>query len=305
MKNWVAFMPNFLAVTKWPYSCSMIEADRATTKMIQPSSRSSGGSPPCAPAPRASAPAPGARPAIGFEHVLQANRPEPAPSCSEITRITVSTIPVNEMAPARNAATHSSLAALYTAGQVPPARPTCRASETAGKASSSSGSNVQVCALVQSTAGAASGTRSGQASASAIGIRMSGGLAWASVEPSVNSTIECTTDCGCTTTSMRSNGTSNSRCASISSSPLFTSVAELTVTTGPMCQVGWARACSGVTPVSSSRRRPRNGPPLAVTTSRRTSSARPPRRHCAIAECSESTGTICPGAARPATRARR
>ena len=44
--------------------------------------------------------------------------------------------------------------------------------------------------MVQSTAGAASATRSGQASASAIGIRMSGGLAWASVEPSVNSTIE-------------------------------------------------------------------------------------------------------------------
>ena len=34
---------------------------------------------------------------------------------------------------------------------------------------------------------------------------MSGGLAWAMVEPSVNSTIEWTTDCGCTTTSMRSN----------------------------------------------------------------------------------------------------
>ena len=39
---------------------------------------------------------------------------------------------------------------------------------------------------------------------SAIGSRMSGGLAWASVEPSTNSTIEWTTDCGCTTTSMRS-----------------------------------------------------------------------------------------------------
>jgi hypothetical protein len=33
---------------------------------------------------------------------------------------------------------------------------------------------------------------------------MSGGLACASVEPSVNVTIECTIDCGCTTTSIRS-----------------------------------------------------------------------------------------------------
>ena len=35
-----------------------------------------------------------------------------------------------------------------------------------------------------------------------MGIRMSGGLAWAIVEPSVNSTIEWMTDCRCTTTSM-------------------------------------------------------------------------------------------------------
>ena len=113
--------------------------------------------------------------------------------------------------------------------------------------------------------GAASGTRSGQPRPSAIGSRMSGGLAWARVEPSVNSTIECTTDCGCTTTSIRSYGTSNSRCASITSRPLLTMVAELIVTTGPIAQVGWASACSGVTVASSSRRRPRNGPPLAVT----------------------------------------
>lgn len=46
--------------------------------------------------------------------------------------------------------------------------------------------------------------RSGQPSASAIGSRMSGGDAWAIVEPSVKVTIECTIDCGCTVTSMRS-----------------------------------------------------------------------------------------------------
>ena len=35
-----------------------------------------------------------------------------------------------------------------------------------------------------------------------MGRRMSGGLAWARVEPSTNSTIEWTTDCGWTTTSI-------------------------------------------------------------------------------------------------------
>ena len=63
---------------------------------------------------------------------------------------------------------------------------------------------------------------------------MSGGEAWAIVEPSVNSTIEWITDWGWTTTSMRSYGTPKSRCASMISSPLFTSVAELVVTSGPM-----------------------------------------------------------------------
>ena len=73
------------------------------------------------------------------------------------------------------------------------------------------------------------------------------------------------------------------------------------MTTGPMAQVGCARACSTVTAASSSRRRPRNGPPEAVSTSRATSSPRPPRRHWASAECSESTGTIWPGRAAAVT----
>ena len=36
-KYWVTFMPNFLAVTKWPLSCSITEKRRATMKMTQPS----------------------------------------------------------------------------------------------------------------------------------------------------------------------------------------------------------------------------------------------------------------------------
>ena len=88
---------------------------------------------------------------------------------------------------------------------------------------------------------------------------MSGGDACAIVEPSTNSTIECTIDCGCTTTSMSSYGTPNSRCASMTSSPLLTSVAEFVVTTRPMSQVGCASASAGVTAPSDSRVRPRNG----------------------------------------------
>src|SRR5581483_3961841 len=129
-------------------------------------------------------------------------------ACSATTASIVSTIPVNGSRPPRNAATHASFAPLNTAGKVPPALPTCLARPTAGKACSSSGKNSQLAALVQSQAGAASATRCGQPMASAIGMRMSGGEACAMVEPSANSTMECTIDCGCTTTSIRSNGIS-------------------------------------------------------------------------------------------------
>ena len=74
---------------------------------------------------------------------------------------------------------------------------------------------------------------------------MLGGEACARVDPSWNSTIECTTEVGCTTTAIRSKRMPKSRCASITSRPLLTRVALLTVTTGPMLQVGCASACSG------------------------------------------------------------
>lgn len=101
-------------------------------------------------------------------------------------------IAVNGSRPARKASTHSSFAALNTAGAVPPRAPTWRASPTDEKASVSRGKNSQLDALVQSNAGAASGIRSGQPRPIAIGPRMSGGVACARVEPSVNSTIEWT-----------------------------------------------------------------------------------------------------------------
>ncbi len=124
---------------------------------------------------------------------------------------------------------------------------------------------------------------------------MSGGDACAMVAPSRNSTMECTMDCGWTVTSMRLGGMSNSRLASMTSSPLFISVDEFMVTTGPMFHVGWFSACSGVMSVICSRFQPRNGPPDAVTTSLDTSPWVPARSDCQMAECSESTGLIwCP-----------
>ena len=79
------------------------------------------------------------------------------------------------------------------------------------------------------------------------------------------------------------------------------SVEESIVIFGPIDQVGWASASSLVTPASSSRRRPRNGPPLAVSTIRVSSrpGATDDRRHWCTAQCSESTGiSSAPGVAR-------
>ena len=66
------------------------------------------------------------------------------------------------------------------------------------------------------------------------------------------------------------------KCASINSRPLFMSVAESMVIFGPMLQVGCASASAGVTAASSSRVRPRNGPPDAVRTSECDGLRRPP-----------------------------
>ena len=141
-------------------------------------------------------------------------------------------------------------------------------------------------------------TRCGQSRPSEIGSRMSGGEAWAMVDPSTNSTIECTIDCGCTTTSMWWYVTSKSRCASITSRPLFTRVAEFVVTTRPMSHVGVGECLGGrhlrERRARCDRGKDRRMPSARVGAPRR---GRPTRSACAIAECSESTGTIWPGAA--------
>ena len=132
---------------------------------------------------------------------------------------------------------------------------------------------------------------SGWLSAYWIGIRMSVTPSCASTVPSTNSTSECTTDCGWIRTSIFVAGTSNSQRASITSRPLFMSVAESIVILGPMRQVGCASASSRVMSMKLSRGRFRNGPPEAVSSRRRTSSGRRPARHWCSAQCSLSIGS--------------
>ena len=98
---------------------------------------------------------------------------------------------------------------------------------------------------------------------------------------------------GWTTTSMRSYGTSNSQCASITSRPLFISVAESTVIFAPIVHVGCASACSRRDRRQLARApSPRNGPPEAVSTSDSTrprgacrGTARAPSARCRPAGC--------------------
>ncbi len=110
-------------------------------------------------------------------------------------------------------------------------------------------------------------------------------------EPSTNSTIEWTIDCGWTIASICDEGRSKSQWASMTSRALFIIEALSMVTFGPIDQVGWFKASRTLAPWTRSRDQVRKGPPLAVMTSRRTSArVRPERRHWAMALCSLSTG---------------
>src|SRR5260370_38687863 len=82
------------------------------------------------------------------------------------------------------------------------------------------------------------------------------------------------------------------------SRPLFISVAESIVTFGPIDQLGWRRACSGVAARIASADQVRNGPPEAVNTMRWIFSRVPAASDWKMALCSESTGkTVAPAAA--------
>ena len=91
------------------------------------------------------------------------------------------------------------------------------------------------------------------------------------------------------TTSISSQGTPKSQCASITSNALFIIVAESMVILAPIFQVGCLRACSGVTSGRRSSGALRNAPPDAVMMRRETGLSSP-RRHCHMALGSLSSG---------------
>ena len=129
-----------------------------------------------------------------------------------------------------------------------------------------------------------------------MGRRISGVPSCAFTAPSANCTIECITDCGCTTTSISSAPTPKSHLASITSKPLFIIDAESMVIFAPILQLGCFSACSFVTFSSCAMSQVRKGPPDAVSMSFSTLFSISPARHWNIAECSESTGrmgTLC------------
>ena len=120
---------------------------------------------------------------------------------------------------------------------------------------------------------------------------MSGVESCASIEPSTNSTIECTTLWGCTTTRTRAISMSNNQRASIISNPLLKSVAESMVIFRPMTQEGCCKARSTAMAANSSLGVVRNGPPDAVNHKARTDDGAWPSRHWKMAECSLSTAS--------------
>ena len=121
---------------------------------------------------------------------------------------------------------------------------------------------------------------------------MSVGPIWASSDPSTISTMEWMMDCGWITTSIFDTGRPKSQWASMTSNPLFMSVAESIVTFRPMFHVGWFNASFEDIRARSAGLLPRKGPPDAVRTTRSTRSGSCPARHWCTAQCSLSTGRI-------------
>ena len=107
--------------------------------------------------------------------------------------------------PARNASTATSLAPLSVAGR-PAAGPTGRVGEAQAREGLEVGRLEGERAERRPVDRRRTAGRGGAGAPRArpIGRRMSGIDSWAMVAPSVNSTMPWTTDCGCTTTSIRS-----------------------------------------------------------------------------------------------------
>ena len=137
-------------------------------------------------------------------------------------------------------------------------------------------------------------TRSGCVSAYSTGSSIVGAPICASTLPSTNSTNECTMLCGCTTTSIAIVRQAEEE---VRLDHLERLVRERRAVDGDLAAHAPGRVLQRVGDVACSNRsadQSRKGPPDAVRMSRRTSAGRRPARHCRIAECSLSTGTISP-----------
>ena len=159
----------------------------------------------------------------------------------------------NASVPSRKLATATSLAALSTAGAVPPARSASYARRRQGKrvASGARNASAPMRGKVERSRTPAS-MRSGNASACAIGVRMSG-LPSCAMHRAVD-VFDQRMDHALRDGSRPRSApaASNSQCASITSRPLFIMVAESTEILRPITQFGCAQACSGVTCASRS-----------------------------------------------------
>ena len=179
-------------------------------------------------------------------------------------------IAVHGIRPSRNAATATSLAPLSTAGAPPPARPGVEREAQAREGVEVGGLERELRrAVVQSMAPNASASRAGAPRARPMGRRMSGIESCAMVAPSTNSTMLWTIDCGCTTTSIWSNGDAEQLVGLDHLEALVHQRRRVDGDLGAHVPRGVAQGVGdGDAGRAAHGRSPRNGPPLAVRTSR-------------------------------------
>ena len=174
---------------------------------------------------------PGSRPVLGVKDVLRRPGSPRRWSASPGSGTECRRSPVNDSLPAWKAATASSFAALNAAGTGRRPRRPPWPGPAPGTATWSTGSNVQADAVAKSHGAAAPASRSGQAAQRdrQPHVRRAGLGDRRPVDEGdhrVDHRLRVHHDVDPVV------GTPNSRCASISSRPLFTRVAELIVTTG-------------------------------------------------------------------------
>ena len=206
-------------------------------------------------------------------------------------------MPVKPMRPAMNSATATSSAAFSTVG-APPARlhDPPRQRQAPGNAPDRAPRRSIRAPAPDRDGRPAPSMRCGQARQWAIGIRMSGEPSWATTEPSRNSTSPCTTDCGCTSTSICAGGQREQVMRLDQFEALVHHAGGIDGDLRAHRPVGMAqRLLRAWRRGSPPALQVRNGPPEAVRMMRLTSSRGPAPSAWKIALCSESTGsTVAP-----------